>query len=251
MVRELRVHLVPALFEPEELRGGVAVLIDVLRASTTIIHALAHGADAVIPRLTPEAGREAAAVLQKESRPVLLGGERDGVLIPGYDLDNNPFAYTADAVQGKTVVFTTTNGTRALHKVARAGRVLIGAFVNLSALVRVLEHGHAPIHLICAGTRGAISTEDILCAGAIVDQLAQTLKVAPADWTDDSLQIAWRLYASVKDDPQALGDAIRASYGGRNCRRLGFDDQIDFAARFDVFDFAPEYDHRLGRIVRV
>src|SRR5690349_17308087 len=129
MPRSLQVHLLPKLFEPDELRGSIAVILDILRASTTIIHALAHGAECVIP--TEEIDE---ALRIKSSLPagtVLLGGERDGLLIPGFDLDNNPFAYPKETVAGKTLVFTTTNGTRALKRALQADRILIGAFVNL------------------------------------------------------------------------------------------------------------------------
>jgi 2-phosphosulfolactate phosphatase len=248
MVRDVRVHLLPALFEPEDVRGGIAVVLDILRASTTIVHALAHGASCVIPTVNVDDARSIANGLMPVADRVLLGGEREGLLIPGFHLDNNPFAYTADVVRGKTVVFTTTNGTAALHRAAQTDRVLIGAFVNLQAVVAVLVQDDRPVHLVCAGTKGKITTEDCLCAGAIVDRLAQALQVDALSWTDDQLQLAWRLYVSVKDDPAAFRETLRNSYGGRNCRRLGFDTQIDCAGTLDLFDVVPEYRRETGRI---
>jgi len=266
MTREVRVHLLPSLFEPEDLRGGIAVVIDVLRASTTIIHALAHGAKCVVPCFTVDEARKAASVLARgaERSPtvadtacgvascdeVLLGGERDGVLIPGFDLDNNPFAYTEEVVKDKTIVFTTTNGTAALHRAAMADRVLIGAFINLRAVANVLSTDDHRVHLVCAGTRGKITAEDVLCAGAMVDRL-QAADQDTSSWRyNDELLIATRLYAADRRDPKALRELVRLSDGGRNCIRLGFDNQVDRAATFDLFDIVPEYEHATGRIVR-
>jgi 2-phosphosulfolactate phosphatase len=239
MTRDVRVHLLPALFEPEELRGGIAVILDILRASTTITHALAYGARGVIPTLDVETAQ--AVARQFPAGTVLTGGEREGLLIPGFDLDNNPFAYTRDIVAEKTIVFTTTNGTKALHRAALASRVVIGSFVNLRAVVDLLARTDAPVHLVCAGTRGKLSLEDVACAGAIAWSLAETLGVGLADWTDDSLQLATRLEADARASSEGTLNLLRSSYGGRNCRRLGFDDQIARAATRDLFDIVPEY----------
>lgn len=246
MTRDVRVHLLPVLYEPKEVRGGIAVILDILRSSTTIAHALANGAAAVIPTLDVETAQRTAGGFARDS--VLTGGEREGVLIPGFNLDNNPLAYTPDVVLGKTIVFTTTNGTKALHRSAQADRVLIGAFVNLAAVVRVLAEGPCPVHLVCAGTNGKITVEDTLGAGAIAQGLADAVNEPIDDWTDDQLQIAVRLYRDATKSPEAFRMAMRNSSGGRNCRRLGFDDQIDRAAAFDLFDIVPEYHAETGRI---
>jgi 2-phosphosulfolactate phosphatase len=263
MNRDIRVQLLPMLFEPDELRGGLAVILDILRASTTIVHALANGARCVIPALTVENARETASMLARENErtnpsstdacgfapaSILLGGEREGVFIDGFDLDNNPFAYTPDVVRGKTVVFTTTNGTKALHRAVAADRVLIGAFVNLQAIVDVLAADSRPIHLVCAGTKGKITIEDALCAGAIIDRLLEESGRRDDDLVDDQAQLALHRYLAATTSDAEFLRAMRNSYGGRNCRRLGFDDQIARAATFDLFDIVPEYDAATGRI---
>ena len=132
------------------LDSAVAVVIDVLRASTTVVHALASGAQAVIPCETIDEAREQST--RRSSGTVLLGGERGGERIDGFDLGNSPLEFTPEAVAGKTIVFTTTNGTKALKQCASADRVLIGTFVNRAALLRVLQADGRPIHLVCAGT---------------------------------------------------------------------------------------------------
>ena len=239
MPRELKVHLLPQLFEPDELRGGIAVILDILRASTTMVHALANGAESVIPTAEiDEALREKARCGQ---RSVLLGGERAGVLIPEFDLDNNPFAYPADVVRGKTIIFTTSNGTKALQRSLAADRILIGAFVNLSAVVDVLLADERPIHLVCAGTMGKITQEDALCAGAIVDGVLTGWNRRDTDLPDDQAQLALHRYLAATEIERGLLQAMRNSFGGRNCRRLGFDDQLARAATLDLFDCVPEY----------
>ncbi len=246
MPRSLRVHLLPKLFEPDELRGGVAVILDILRASTTIIHALTHGAASVIPTEDVDEALKIRASLPAKS--VLLGGEREGLLIPGFDLDNNPFAYTKDVVQGQSILFTTTNGTRALKRAIQADRILIGSFVNLNALVDVLLQDPRPIHLVCAGTMGKITQEDALCAGAIVEGVLAGWNQRDDDLSDDQAQLALHRYLHAAESEHGLLQAARNSFGGRNCRRLGFDDQIVRAVTVDLFACVPEYDASTGRI---
>ncbi len=241
MVRDIRVHLLPALFEPEEVRGGIAVILDILRASTTIVHALANGAKCVVPTLTVDDAVTIAATYPNRAE-YLLGGEREGVLIDGFDYDNNPFAYTREVVQDRTVIFTTTNGTKALLRAAEADRVLIGSFVNLQAVVDVLAEDNRPIHLVCAGTKGKITVEDTLCAGAIIDRLFQEFGWRDDHLPDDQAQLALAKYLHASTSDEDFRRAMRNSYGGRNCRRLGFDTQIDRAATMDLFDLVPEYD---------
>src|SRR4051812_40435833 len=126
------VHLLPAHIPDGALAGGVAVVIDVLRATTVMVHALAAGCRAVVPCLEVDEAKQQAAGLRSNGK-VVLGGERKGKPIPGFDLGNSPEDYTAKACKGATVVLTTTNGTRALLRAKDADRVLIGAFVNFSA----------------------------------------------------------------------------------------------------------------------
>jgi 2-phosphosulfolactate phosphatase len=160
----IQAHFLPQLTTPEALAGQTVVVIDVLRATTVITTALAAGARRVIPCLEVDEARQIAARLPKNE--VLLGGERHGLPIEGFDLGNSPADYTAERVAGRTLVFTTTNGTQAMRQCHQARRVLIGAFVNLRAVVAALTESES-VHLLCAGTNGAITREDVLLAGAI------------------------------------------------------------------------------------
>ncbi len=164
------VHLLPSLIPPGILRGGVAVVVDVLRATTVMVYALAAGCEAIIPCEEIDEAKAVAASLPTGT--ALLAGERGGLPIPGFDLGNSPGEFTPEVCQGKTLVMTTTNGTRAILACLDADRVYIASFANLRAtsdeiVVQFLkkDHGH-PVHIVCSGTEGLISLEDSLLAGS-------------------------------------------------------------------------------------
>src|SRR5262249_5230106 len=169
----------PALVTPERLAGGVAVVIDVLRATTTMIHALAAGCDAILPCATVEEARCRADHLP--AGKVLLGGERDGLPLPGFDIGNSPREYTAARCKGTTLVLTTSNGTRALLHAAGADRVLVAAFTNFSAVCEQLRAERRPVHIVCAGDAGGVALEDVLLAGGPVDFLCGFAGGQPRD----------------------------------------------------------------------
>jgi len=243
MDRELSVHFLPDLFEPDDLRGGIAVVIDVLRASTTIVHALANGARSVIPVGEVEAARQTrSAGLAGE---LLLGGEREGKRIEGFDLGNSPLAYTKDVVEAKTIVFTTTNGVRAMLCAKRAERVLVGAFVNAGAVVRLLVETHKPVHLVCAGTDGRISAEDVLCAGALADGM---LRNADHLCLNDTAVIANDFYNAHCGERDSFFEAFCLGAGSKNLFELGYDDDVHRSAQRDLFDLVPEYFSVSGEI---
>jgi 2-phosphosulfolactate phosphatase len=273
----LNVHLLPSLTTPADLAGGLVVVIDVLRATTTICHALAAGG-VVIPCLEVDEARGVAG--DYPPGQAVLGGERKGLRIEGFDLGNSPSEYTPATVGGRTVVFTTTNGTRALRQCAAASRVILGAFANLSAVCRevagVLTSGGAA-HLLCAGTRGEITSEDALFAGAVAHRMtAETDQVAPSSVSAKESRVeapipvtpvvggarrayastlaalndqaylaalAWRELAGEREtiSPSELADQLAwRSQGGRNLMSLGLSADILEAATIDRFDFVPE-----------
>ena len=165
---EIRAYFLPQLVAPGELAGGVSVVIDVLRATTTITAALAAGAREVIPCLEVDDALRAAANLP--AGRAVLGGERGGLKIEGFDLGNSPSDYTPATVGAKSLVFTTTNGTRAMLHAREADEIWLAALVNLSAVVGCCAE-QKRIDLLCAGTGGKITREDVLLAGAIVARL--------------------------------------------------------------------------------
>lgn len=245
-MRTLRAHFLPDLTTPDALAGGVVVVIDVLRASTVIVHALAAGAREVIPCLEIEDARRVAAGLL-----AVLGGERGGLPIEGFDLGNSPEEYTPEKVAAKTVVFTTTNGTRAMQQCRQAKRVLIGAFVNARAVVEALR-GEDHVHLLCAGTRGEITREDVLLAGLLAERISASLDegAQPAEINDQLLLARECFRASVNlpagtfDIDDQLRRELRRTQGGCNLLAIGLDLDIDAAARIDRFSIVPELDLR-------
>ena len=261
MTIDLQVHLLPSLVSEEQLRGGVAVVIDVLRASTTITQALASGANAVIPTATVADAHAAAASITGFSSPsadsevpadlraaagVILGGERGGSLIPGFDLDNSPLKYAPGVVNGKTVIFTTTNGTQALLKCQLAARTLVGCFSNLHAVIALLANDSRPIHLLCAGTDGIVSTDDALCAGAIATGVWAARNWPK--WQGDELRLVMDLFTCRCQPMREVVNTLRESQGGRNLISLGLEADIDRAARWDLFRIVPEFDVASRRI---
>lgn len=245
MPRSVHTHFLPNLFEPQTLQSGVAVVIDVLRASTTICHALHAGAKAVIPCETVEDARRCASDIADQNP--LLGGERHGQLIEGFDLDNSPLGYTPEVVAGRPIVFTTTNGTRALARCAKAERILIGAFVNQSASVRELCELKEDVHLVCAGTNGEITAEDVLLAGAIARAMHET---DPDAERNDQSRIAAELHDSITSR-RAIHAALRESRGGRNLQQLNLDADIERAADVDRFEIVPRFCPQTGAITAV
>lgn len=240
MKQSVRVHLSPALFEPEEVRGGIAVIIDVLRASTTIAWALQAGAAGVAACAEVDEARALGAGRDD----VLLGGERGGLRIEGFDLGNSPAEYTAAAVRGRTIAFTTTNGTRALRRAEGAQRVVVGALVNLGAVVDVLVGAGLPVHLVCAGVSGAVCLEDVIGAGAIARRLVQR---TGGELVDDSAVLAAAMWDGVAGDPAAILEAMNRSHGGRNLRGIGLERDIGIAARVDTVSVVPELERGRGR----
>ena len=239
------VHWLPTLFEPEELRGGIAVVIDVLRASTTMVQALSAGAKAVVPCVDVSEAHTLAATFPAGT--FVLGGERDGVKIPGFDLGNSPLEYTPEAVGGRTVIFTTTNGTRALDRCRFAERVVIGSFVNLEVTARFVGKTSLPVHLVCAGTNGQTSAEDVLCAGALVSDL-RMLRGQRILSENDAARMAYELYAFHSQERESLLNALRESGGGRNLLALGYDADVEWSVRRSLYELVPEWFPQTGRI---
>lgn len=245
MSRELKIYQLPDEIRPGELVGSIAVIIDVLRASTTIVHALAAGAEWVIP--FDEVDRARKFAVEQPRGTVVLGGERRGVLIDGFDLGNSPEAYTSESVGGRIVAFTTTNGTRALLRSAEADRIIIGSFVNLAAVVDVLSREARPVRIVCAGTDGRITSEDVLCAGMIaVEFRARVGKMSPPDEITAAAMGMAEVYGRT---PADVLMTLRASQGGRNLIELGYDTDIVRSATRDLFPIVPEFRHETGRIV--
>ena len=216
MTATLEVILTPAEFGPlrqRDLSQTVCVVFDILRATTSMISALANGAEAIIP--VGEIGE--ALELRRQHPDYLLAGERDGVRIRSpltggidFDLGNSPREFTSERVQGRTIIITTTNGTRALRACAGAKAVLIGSFLNLRANVNWLrENKPTNLLLVCSGTYDQAAFEDILAAGAICERIWPNYA---GGLVADSAELARRIYPLMQAN---LLDALKTSRNGR------------------------------------
>lgn len=233
----------------ETLAGTVAVVIDVLRATTTITHALAAGASRVIPTLETRDALEMRETLRRQSSelPVLLGGERGGVLIEGFDLGNSPEDYTPERLGGKTLIFSTTNGTRAMFRLLDAETIYLACFNNVNAVAkRLLEF--PKITILCAGTDRLYTEEDMLLAGLLVERLTRwsqrayalnTYAVAAKERWDTSFALAKRI-GEEPIHPENLAQILRQSRGGKNLMQLGLGKDIMAASRIDSFEIVPQ-----------
>jgi 2-phosphosulfolactate phosphatase len=234
-VRRLDIALTPA-----GVGGGLhetaTVVIDVLRATSVIVRALDAGAQRIIPTLDPD---QAIAVRERLGRTgVLLGGERNNVRIEGFDLDNSPASYAPECVGGATIAFTTTNGTRALQRVASAGagHVICAAFANLDAVVdRLAGDERAHILIVCAGTEGAVSLEDTLCAGAIAAGLVLR---DPSVMLTDAGRAAALLYNGVRE---RLVEAVASGDHAQKLAGMGFAADVVAAAQRNTSNGVPVY----------
>jgi 2-phosphosulfolactate phosphatase len=178
-----------------------------------------------------------AAMAADGNRP-LLGGERGGTKIEGFDLGNSPLEYTAEKVGRHTVVFTTTNGTRALLAVSSAERVYVGTFANLTAVADRLAAEKGDVNLVCAGTDGQVTLEDAAGAGAIAAALLERAKDLAIG--NDEATIALALYLGYGQDATRL-EALRSGRGGANLVSLGYDADIEFSSRIDSAPVLPVY----------
>ncbi|NOY41828.1 MAG: 2-phosphosulfolactate phosphatase [Planctomycetes bacterium] len=248
----LAVHYLPQFVAKSDLAESVVVVVDLLRASTTICHALAAGAKCVVPCLEVDETLTKAQAFDRSE--VILGGERGGQRIEGFDFGNSPTDYTADQVFGKTVLFTTTNGTRALAHARLAARVLIGSAVNRSALVESLASAER-IDILCAGTGGQVTREDILAAGGIVDELFQ--RTAAGQWqSNEWAEAAHREWQELLTTARATRRTaseqftldLRDTTGGKNLLAIGYDADLEICAQLDTLPVVPELDHARGEI---
>jgi len=216
------------------LRGAAAVVIDVLRATTVFTYAKHSGVREILPVLDVVTARQ----LKKNYPPgeVILGGERQGLPIEGFDLGNSPQHYTPEKVSGKTLIFTTTNGTVAMNAAKSARRVYIASFLNARAAADHLQHENN-IAILCAGTNGKETEEDLLLAGCLTVRLTQRRNYQLNKAAEEAAGL-WR--ESI--DAAELETLLRASTGGKNLLPLGLEADITVSAQLDTLDIVPTLD---------
>jgi 2-phosphosulfolactate phosphatase len=244
---------------PADVADRVVIVIDVLRATSTIVTAMIAGAAEVRPASSPAEARVRLACLglaRGNRAGLLMGGEREGRRIRGFDLSNSPLEYTPSAVREQIIFFTTTNGTRTLQRAAgrpktaggAARRVLVAAFLNAPAVVERASALGGSVVVACAGTKGKVALEDLLLAGLLVDGLEQRARLfgtgrgTPRFAFRDLARASAAIYRSLAG-PQGenLTAALRATDHARYLTDLGFGDDVAYCARRDVTAIVPEF----------
>lgn len=220
------VVLLPKDLTAADTTGRVVVVFDVLRATTSMLAALATGVKEIRVFDTLDAAAQAASSF---SGPRLLCGERQCLCPPGFDLGNSPAAFTPQHA-GQTLFMCTTNGTRAIVAAQQARMILIGALTNASAMARRLHQLGSDFTLLCAGTNGQIAMEDVLGAGAVLQALESS---APPELASDTARMALRLFQATRADLLA---PLRQAQGGQNVIHAGLASDLEFAARLDATD---------------
>ncbi len=229
------VYFTPDSVTQKKIEGCQVVIIDALRASSTIVTALAHGARAIIPVTESSAAVEVRTKLGSEH--VLLGGEHQGVKIENFDLGNSPLEYTKEVVVDKMIAMSTTNGTRPFTMFRYNRAVRVGSFLNLTATVKQICDSGLNLAFICAGNNGDFSLEDTLVAGAIIDGLADSLLCELE--LNDSAKLATLHYSANRE---RLLASIQESEHGKRLTALGFSEDIAYCAKIDLFDISPRFE---------
>lgn len=226
-----------------DFHGKTVVVIDVLRASSTIITALTNGCFAVYPVADPGA---AALFKRQLGSDCLTGGERRGVKIPGFDLGNSPREYTEATVGGQRVILTTSNGTQALLEAQNAAEILIGSLLNAGQLSTYLATKEDVV-FFCAGSNGEPAMEDLLCAGLLMDRLlAAGVETVLTDAARLGLVVYWHLLGTAPADPAAVLNEFQHS---KYLASIGFAEDIAYCAQIDARPCLARYQD--GRIVLV
>lgn len=218
-------------FQEEDLRGKSAIIIDVLRAASSMVTAIHNGARKIIPVNDMENAVKIAQTM--DNNDYLLCGEQNGLKIEGFHLGNSPLEYTPEVVANKTLIINTTNGTKAIKKAGLANRVYVGCFLNQSSILKVLDSHDDDVVLICSGWQGKLSLEDTLFAGAIIYTMCNG--ELPEN-TKDGVKVAFSLYQRHKDN---IEQAIDGSDHAKRLKELLPNGDIPFVCEVDKFDVLP------------
>jgi 2-phosphosulfolactate phosphatase len=225
----------PAVVDETSVEGRTAVVIDVIRATSTLLEALANGAKAIFPTVSTEEAVKLASSLGRED--TLLCGERKGLKVEGFDLGNSPGEFTPDIVEGKQLVMTTTNGTRAFAAVEDADRVIAASFMNLSSVIDALQ-GVPSLVVVCSGRENRFSLDDALCAGMLLKGLGAALEIEME--LNDAGRVALDLAAMHEVDAEFL----RSTAAGKNLLSIGLEKDLELCASVDRHSLVPEMKER-------
>ncbi len=224
-MRQIETCLSPDLLHLHTIHDKMVVVIDVLRATSCFTAGIGAGVTEIVPRATE------AECFELRQRGYVIAGERNGLKIPGFDIGNSPFEYMEQ--MGKKIASTTTNGTKTLNMVCDSPIVLIGSFLNLSAICRFVKTQDLDLLLVCSGWQGRFSMEDSLFAGAVVDMVYDYFTVK-----DDASIACCSLFLSAKND--LVGFLKNCSHFNR-LKGYGLMREVEFCLSIDRFDVLPKY----------
>ncbi|MBK6266560.1 2-phosphosulfolactate phosphatase [Marivirga sp. S37H4] len=223
--KSIDVCLTPELLHQYSLDNKIAVIVDILRATSCMVTGLAHGVKEIVPVSTLE------ECLALQSQGYLAAAERDGSRAEGFDMGNSPFEYMKERVVGKKVAVTTTNGTLTLNKSLDAKEILIGAFLNIAALTEYLKLQEEDIIIVCAGWKGKFNLEDTLFAGALCHALKNDFEFAC-----DAPLAAEAMYLTAKND---MASYMKNSAHAKRLGKLNVIDDIEFCIQESIYDVIP------------
>lgn len=214
------------------IKGKTVIVIDMLRATSVITTAVANGCSKVIPVLTIE---EAVDIAKDNKNEYILGGERKALKIEGFDCSNSPLEYTKDVVKNKTIVITTSNGTRAIKGCEDAKNILIGAMINAKAVAKKAMELNNDVVLVNAGTYGQFSMDDFICSGYMIDCM-----ISMSDYKIGLSDIATTAHYIYENNKDIIGFVKNASHYKRIMDLKLYDD-LDYCCKKDIIDVVPEY----------
>ncbi|MFY0601160.1 MAG: 2-phosphosulfolactate phosphatase [Cyclobacteriaceae bacterium] len=228
-MNKIEVCLTPELIHQFELEGKIVVVVDIFRATSCMVAGMATGVKAIHPVA------EVNECVSLGADGKIMAGERGGIKVEGFDIGNSPFDYMSDQCCGKEVAVTTTNGTLAIVKSIGAEEILIGAFLNLSAIQKHIAQSKKDVIVHCAGWKGTVNLEDTLFAGALINALEKTHSIE-----GDPGIIAKSLYDHHKND---LTKATQASSHAQRLSNFGVEKDLEFCMKQDEFDVVPIFEN--------
>jgi 2-phosphosulfolactate phosphatase len=238
---EIDLRLLPTSPDPGVLSNRSVVVLDILRATSVIVQALAQGAREFIPVRTVE---EAFDVKRRFSPgTTFLGGEKDTRPIEGFDLGNSPREYVTKKIRDKRIILRTTNGSQAFHLVSSAREVMVGSFFNVEATARRCVEFGLNLLIFPSGDEGTFSLEDAVCGGMIVDRI---LKIKGKEVTlTDASNAALILFKRFEKN---LVEVFHLSHHGNKLIRLGRDEDLPYCAQMDIISIVPIFKNGVIRL---
>jgi 2-phosphosulfolactate phosphatase len=228
---KINVLFAPELTDELYFSGRTSIVIDVLRASTTIITAVANGAKEVIPVISVDSAVKISKGLYSGS--TVLGGERNTKKVDGFHLGNSPLEYTPEKINGKSIIFFTTNGTKAILKAKFSESLLICGFININSVVQKIISINKDIEIVCAGNPASFSMEDVVCAGMIISEIKKTNTDVVLT---DSSKAAEVLYESSGKD---IRHTLTETEHGKVLLKNGYEEDITFCSKLNTTEVIP------------